>query len=79
MINDLGFLFLCLLFVTAATVTGLMIGYAYGRESMLNEIYGRRRNSILRRAVRRLDDALQSAKIATTNHTDRVQDLEVIQ
>ena len=78
MINEFGILFWCFAFAVIAFLFGASIGYMYGRQTMLNEIYGRRRSSILRRSLRRLDDAVKAAKIAASD-SDRVHELEAIQ
>jgi hypothetical protein len=53
-------------YIAAIFMAGLLLGtpiaYGWGRTSMANEIYGRRRSSVLRRALRRLDNAVKASK-----------------
>lgn len=60
--NDADFLFQLLIIVGTAAGVGFMFGWFAGRSSMVNEIYGRRRNTVLRRALRRLDNAVKASK-----------------
>ncbi len=60
--NELEFWLFVISVIGCGLVFGYCIGFVAGRESMLKKIHGRRRSGVYKRAVRRLDKAVESAR-----------------